>query len=114
VRYLAHEPLRSARSCSPLTSSAPLCQHCKMFYLPGQSLIRCLRISCRRVGFRKLRGPLTEICLPKLVLVKGQIGVDGFCASVEISTKHLCCVHCAPELFASQHAYTQWPRRGDR
>jgi len=80
--------------------------------LPGQSLISRLRISCRRVRFRKLRGPLTEICLPKVVLVKGQIGVDAFCASVEISTKHLCCVHCAPELFAPQHAYIQWHRRG--
>jgi hypothetical protein len=70
VRHPAHESFRSARCCSALTSSAPFCPHCKMFW---------------PVGFRKLRRPLTETCLPKLVQPNVRY-VSTLCASVEIST----------------------------
>ena len=98
MRHPAHEAFRSARCCLALTSSAPFYPYCKMFW---------------PVGFRKLRRPLTETCLPKLVQPNVRY-VSTLFVPLSRFRPTLCCVPCAPELFARQHAYIQWPRRVDR
>jgi hypothetical protein len=87
VRYLAHESLRSARSCLPLAHRYPSAHVCEMFYLLGRrSLIQLPQARVRETSRAINRDVPSQTRLSQVSISQVSNRCRRFCTSVEIST----------------------------
>ena len=87
VRYLAHESLRSARSCLPLASSVPIGPRLRDVYLLGRrSLIQLPQTRVRETSRAINRDVPSQTRLSQVSISQVSNRCRRFCTSVEIST----------------------------